>query len=224
MAWVNTGFRRTLKLQIIKTEANPSLSGFPSTGITYTIDGNTNQFTGTTLTPYTWANGLTMGKAPLAEFEARRQLTEIWVEEHFPEEAYSGITWGNTRVGAGMYIDVIAVGGGIAFGLYTNAGKTTPMVTTETICMPCNYVYKDGLDPEVSGTDYFYINKNTSGSTCNIDTDISNYSILRFKSVDIINISEAPPQCSTNTMSYTEIEKQNTFTIDESNLGGFQQI
>lgn len=232
MAWVDTGFRRTLKLRIHKTEENPSISGFPSTGVTYTIDGNTTQFTGETLTPYSWTNGLTMGQAPLAEFQARATATENWVKARFPIQATSGITWSNMRVGADAYIAFIKNPSNseeFKMVLYDdNIGITITINTIETIRVKVRYTYASFELPGrvLSGILYFYINKGNSESTeymtsdnvfnCSMGELISLYSK---PATDVENIDYTATSPYSATPEGTVIDKQYSYTgVDFNDL------
>jgi hypothetical protein len=213
MAWINTGFRRTLKLKITKTEINNYYN--PQDFI---IDGNVSDFTGSTA--YDWGTGLTMGQASSTQFDDRIAQTQIFVESNFPYSAYSGITWANTRIGANAHIDfVINPSDGEQFKIVLYDDNTSlPINAIETVRIRVDYVYSNNEAPDQSGTTYFYINngdseteyiQSSNGFNCLVGELDSLYSNTGTYIENVDYISPAPYSIGPNG---TLIDKQYNYT------------
>jgi hypothetical protein len=117
MGWTDTGFRRTLKLRIIRTEKNnmeeEKTFDYDGKNLGDYVKGESN-----------WTDEQ-LAQAPLtgdSSFNNRVAAFRSYIEGEQPLAATSGITWANTRVGAKIYCQATfdASNEKITFSLYTD--------------------------------------------------------------------------------------------------------
>lgn len=181
MAWNTTGWNRTLKLKITKTEKTGYYD--PEEII---IDGNVTDFTGTT--PYTWTTGgNTMSRADITEFNQRTGATYNFVLEKFPD-LIDDIDFSKFRTLVGLLItgNYTPDGTQMIFSVTQNGA---PFYADNTIRIPVEWeIYS------YTGITYFYIFKDDN-STPPIDLDNNYYDYLNYGSFtinedNIKNVSE----------------------------------